>query len=348
MYLFLSVNFQISFFFVSLQPNLSIDISPMYYIITIVALLAFELLYFWVAKRLHIVDRPNERSSHHRVALLGAGILFYFAILFYSCTHGFPYPRFLIGATLLAVVCYADDLRPLPSWLRMLVQVVAVVVMMYSSLPTLQIWQTLLTVIVFVAILNVYNFMDGINGMLAAYSLVVLGTFAYMALSIQYFIDIEFLATLFIALLIFTFFNFRTNARCFSGDVGSIVMGLTVVFLLTRYDAAIPDNGENVSYLCFIIVFLADGLLTVAKRFLNGKNIFEAHREHMYETLVNNLHVPHLRVATSYALLQLVINIGYFLVADKNFYTLVVVLLLVLCYGIFFFYCNRRSIETQK
>lgn len=348
MYLFLSVNFQISFFFVSLQPNLSIDISPMYYIITIVALLAFELLYFWVAKRLHIVDRPNERSSHHRVALLGAGILFYFAILFYSCTHGFPYPRFLIGATLLAVVCYADDLRPLPSWLRMLVQVVAVVVMMYSSLPTLQIWQTLLTVIVFVAILNVYNFMDGVNGMLAAYSLVVVGTFGYIFFFIQPFIDIELIATFVIALLIFAFFNFRTNARCFSGDVGSIVMGLTVVFLLTRYDAAIPDNGENVSYLCFIIVFLADGLLTVAKRFLNGKNIFEAHREHMYETLVNNLHVPHLRVATSYALLQLVINIGYFLVADKNFYTLVVVLLLVLCYGIFFFYCNRRSIETQK
>ena len=348
MYLFSSVNFQISFFFVSLQPNLSIDISPMYYIITIVALLDFELLYFWVAKRLHIVDRPNERSSHHRVALLGAGILFYFAILFYSCTHGFPYPRFLIGATLLAVVCYADDLRPLPSWLRMLVQVVAVVVMMYSSLPTLQIWQTLLTVIVFVAILNVYNFMDGINGMLAAYSLVVVGTFGYIFFFIQPFIDIELIATFVIALLIFAFFNFRTNARCFSGDVGSIVMGLTVVFLLTRYDAAIPDNGENVSYLCFIIVFLADGLLTVAKRFLNGKNIFEAHREHMYETLVNNLHVPHLRVATSYALLQLVINIGYFLVADKNLYTLVVALLLVLCYGIFFFYCNRRSIETQK
>ena len=348
MYLFSSVNFQISFFFVSLQPNLSIDISPMYYIITIVALLAFELLYFWVAKRLHIVDRPNERSSHHRVALLGAGILFYFAILFYSCTHGFPYPRFLIGATLLAVVCYADDLRPLPSWLRMLVQVVAVVVMMYSSLPTLQIWQTLLTVIVFVAILNVYNFMDGINGMLAAYSLVVVGTFGYIFFFIQPFIDIELIATFVIALLIFAFFNFRTNARCFSGDVGSIVMGLTVVFLLTRYDAAIPDNGENVSYLCFIIVFLADGLLTVAKRFLNGKNIFEAHREHMYETLVNNLHVPHLRVATSYALLQLVINVGYFLVADKNLYTLVVALLLVLCYGIFFFYCNRRSIETQK
>ena len=331
------------FFFVSLQPSLQIDILPMYYIITILALLAFELLYFWVAKRLHIVDRPNERSSHHRVALLGAGILFFFAILFYSCTHGFPFPRFLIGAALLAVVCYADDLRPLPSWLRLVVQIAAVVITFYVSLSTLQVWQMLLMVIVFTAILNVYNFMDGINGMLAAYSMAVVGTFALIDLFIQPFIDFELLVTLVVALLIFAFFNFRTNARCFSGDVGSIIMGLTVVFLLTRYDAAIPDNGENVSYLCFIIVFLADGLLTVAKRFLNGKFIFEAHREHMYETLVNDLHVPHLRVAASYALLQLVINAGYFLVADKNLYAFVVALLLVLCYGLFFFYCRRKN-----
>ena len=320
----------------------------MYYIITILALLAFELLYFWVAKRLHIVDRPNERSSHRRVALLGAGILFFFAILFYSCTHGFPFPRFLIGAALLAVVCYADDLRPLPSWLRMIIQIAAVVITFYVSLSTLQVWQMLLMVIVFTAILNVYNFMDGINGMLAAYSLTVVGTFGYVDLFIQPFVDFEFLATLLIALLIFAFFNFRTNARCFSGDVGSIVMGLTVVFLLTRYDAAIPDNGENVSYLCFIIVFLFDGLLTVAKRFLNGKYIFEAHREHMYETLVNDLHVPHLRVAASYALLQLVINVGYFLVSDKNLYTFVVALLLVLAYGLFFYYCNRRNANPGK
>ena len=314
----------------------------MYYIITILALLAFELLYFGVAKRLHIVDRPNERSSHHRVALLGAGILFYFAILFYSCTHGFPFTRFLIGASLLAVVCYADDLRPLPSWLRMIVQIAAVVITFYVSLSTLQVWQMLLMVIVFTAILNVYNFMDGINGMLAAYSLTVVGTFAFIDLFIQPFIDFELLATLIVALLIFAFFNFRTNARCFSGDVGSIVMGLTVVFLLTRYDAAIPDNGENVSYLCFIIVFLADGLLTVAKRFLNGKFIFEAHREHMYETLVNDLHVPHLRVAASYALLQLAINVGYLLVSDKNLYTFVVAMLLVLAYGVFFYYCRQK------
>ena len=60
----------------------------MYYIIATAAIIALELLYFFLAKKFHIVDRPNERSSHHKVVLLGAGIIFYLAILFYSLKIG--------------------------------------------------------------------------------------------------------------------------------------------------------------------------------------------------------------------------------------------------------------------
>ena len=320
----------------------------MYYIITIIALVAFELLYFSLAKKLHIVDRPNGRSSHHRVVLLGAGVIFIFALLYYffwTLPEGVagPYFPFLCAAVLLAVVSYADDLRPLPSWLRLLAQSAAVLIAFWVALSTLQPWQMLLVVIAFIGVLNIYNFMDGINGMLAAYSFAVVGTFLFINLFLHPFADTRLLVTLLLAILVFGFFNFRRNARCFSGDVGSIVMGFFILFLLTRYDAAIPDNGENVSFLCFIIVFLADGILTIAKRFLNGFNIFEAHREHLYETLVNDLHVPHLRVAASYALLQIVVNVGYLLVPDKNLYTFVVAFLLVLAYGLFFNYFRRRS-----
>lgn len=320
----------------------------MYYIITIIALVVFELLYFALAKKLHIVDRPNSRSSHHRVVLLGAGVIFIFALLYYffwTLPGGIagPFLPFLCGAALLAVVSYADDLHPLPGWLRLLVQAAAVAIAFWVPLSTLQPWQILLVVIVFIAVLNIYNFMDGINGMLAAYSLAVVGTFLFINLFVHPFVDPRLLVTLLLAILVFGFFNFRRNARCFSGDVGSIVMGFCILFLLTRYDAAIPDNGENVSFLCFIIVFLADGLLTVAKRFLNGFNIFEAHREHLYETLVNDLRIPHLRVAATYALLQLAVDAGYLLVPDKNLYTFVVAVLLVLAYGLFFNYFRRRS-----
>ena len=315
----------------------------MYYVVTLLAIIASELLYFYIAKKLHIVDRPNERSSHRKVALLGAGVIFWFSIIFFSATHRWAFLPFTIGATLLAVVSYVDDMKGLPSWLRMFVQIAAVVLGFYSAINTLEVWQMLLLIVLFVGVLNVYNFMDGINGMLAAYSFVVVGTFGYLNLFQTHFVNTEFVFTILAAILVFGFFNFRKNARCFSGDVGSIVMGFIVLFLLLRYDVAIPDNGENVSYLCFIIVFLADGLLTIFKRFLTGRNIFEAHREHLYETLVNNLHVPHLRVSVGYALLQLVINVGYMLFSDKNLYTLIVAFMLVMMYGLFFYYCNVKK-----
>ena len=331
----------------------------MYYILSVFALVTLELLYFFLAKKFHIVDRPNERSSHHRVVLLGAGVIFYLAVLFYSLTHilsscaaGMPhcsrgfaipaFPGFLIGITALAIISYVDDLHPLPSWLRLITQLAAVVVTFWGDIYAIEIWQILLLVVLFTGILNVYNFMDGINGMLAAYSLVVVGTMGYIDLFVIPFVDIEFIATILIAILIFGFFNFRTKARCFSGDVGSISMGLIVLFLLVRYVKALPETGVSVSILCLISVFLADGLLTVAKRFLSGRNILEAHREHAYETMVNELKIPHLYVASGYALLQLIINVGYLMVPDKNLYSLLVALFLVLFYGLFFFYCNKR------
>lgn len=315
----------------------------MYYIIATVAIIAIELLYFVIAKRFHIVDRPNERSSHHRAVLLGAGIIFYLALLFYSLTNAIPYPNFLIGLSALAIISYIDDLRQLPAWLRLFAQLFAVFVSFWTDVNTIEIWQIALLVVVFSGILNIYNFMDGINGMLAAYSLVVVGTFGYLDLFENRFIDIEFIATIMIAILVFGFFNFRTKARCFSGDVGSISMGLIVLFLLVRYVQSIPGGGYNVSRLCFIIVFLADGGLTIAKRFLSGRNILAAHREHAYETMVNDLKVPHLYVSAGYALLQLIINVGYIVVADKNLYTLIVAFLLVIAYGLFFFFGNRSG-----
>ena len=315
----------------------------MYYIIATVAIIALELLYFFVAKKFHIVDRPNERSSHHKEVLLGAGIIFYLALLFYSLTNGIPYPNFLIGLSALAIISYIDDLRQLPSWLRLFAQLFAVLFSFWFDINALEIWQIMLLVIVFAGILNIYNFMDGINGMLAAYSLVVVGTFGYLDLFETPFIEPEFIATVVIAILVFGFFNFRTKARCFSGDVGSISMGLIILFFLVRYVKAIPSEGINVSTLCFIIVFLADGGLTIAKRFLSGRNILAAHREHAYETMVNDLKVPHLCVSAGYALLQLIINIGYIMVADKNLYTLIVAFLLVVAYGLFFFFGNRSG-----
>ena len=315
----------------------------MYYIIATITVIALEILYFFVAKKFNIVDRPNRRSSHDRAVLLGGGVIFYLAVLFHALTQGMPYPNFILGLSALAVISYVDDLHPLPSWLRLFTQLAAVFVSFWFDIDTLQIWQILLFVVFFTGILNIYNFMDGINGMLAAYSFVVVGTLGYLDLFEHRFIELQLIATILISIIVFGFFNFRTKARCFSGDVGSISMGLIILFLIVRYTQSVSLPGMNVSRLCFIIVFLADGGLTIAKRFLAGRNIFEAHREHAYETMVNDLKIPHLWVSSGYAALQLLINIGYIAVADKNLYTLIVAFLLVLAYGLFFFFCNRSG-----
>lgn len=313
-----------------------------FYIFSILILIALELLYFVVARRCNIVDRPNERSSHKKVTLRGGGILFFLSALYYFFSHDFAFLPFVAGLSLVAVVCFIDDIYSLPGWLRMIVQVAALLVAFHSSYGMLEAWQMIIFIVFFVGVLNVFNFMDGVNGMLALYALVVLGTFEYMNLFVQPFIDHDFMLLLIAAVLIFGFFNVRTTARCFSGDVGSVAMGFIVIFLFLQYDKAVTDDGENLSFLSFIMVYLVDGGLTVFKRLLYGKNIFLPHREHLYETLANDMNRPHLAVSTLYAALQLAINIGWFLVPDRNVYTLCVALLLILAYGLFFFFINRN------
>lgn len=319
-----------------------------YYLFAFIALLLLELLYFRLARMFNIVDTPNYRSSHTRPVLLGGGIIFFLSLLFYFFTNQFSFPFFMMGATVVAVVSFVDDLRGVPSYLRLLAQVLAIGLCFGMQVVGMELWKDLLIMIVFVAVLNIFNFMDGINGMLALSSLVFLATFGLMDLFLLPFIDIRFIVTVFLSVLLFAFFNCRRKARCFSGDVGSVVMGLIVLFVLVSYVKASPSATPSVSYLTFVMVFLADGGLTVLKRFLNGKNIFQPHREHMYETLVNELKVPHLKVSVGYALVQAAINGGYFLVSDKNLYCFVCAVLLVLVYGLFFFFFNRKSEKDVK
>ena len=199
-----------------------------YLAIATVLLIGLELIYFLIARRLGIVDRPNDRSSHHSVVLRGGGIIFFLSLLVYAAFHTTTPDssiwRLLASATLLAVVSFADDVRGVPSWARMIVQIAAVLISFYAFVAGVEAWKLLVVVIVFVGILNVYNFMDGLNGMLALYSLVVVGTLAAANQFEFHFVDDSLILTILIGIVIFAYFNCRRRARCFSGDVGSVVM----------------------------------------------------------------------------------------------------------------------------
>jgi UDP-GlcNAc:undecaprenyl-phosphate GlcNAc-1-phosphate transferase len=169
---------------------------------------------------------------------------------------------------------------------------------------TQDLWLVMAWLVVSVGILNAYNFMDGINGMTAWYSLVTVGTLGVWHWQQQPAGEEPFLWFAFMALLVFSVANARQRALCFAGDVGSVSMAFIILLPLSQLIT------QTHSYLPVLLlaVYGIDTVLTIAQRLFQRQNIFRAHRQHLYQLLVHRLRWPHLRVSALYALTQLVIN----------------------------------------
>lgn len=145
--------------------------------------------------------------------------------------------------------------------------------------------------------------MDGINGITACYSLVVLILLAIVNQRIN-FIDENLIYYSIIATLVFGFFNFRQRAKCFAGDVGSVSIAFIIVFLLCQL---IMKTG-NIIYLLFLTVYGLDAIWTIIRRLIKRENIFKAHRSHLYQYLANENKTDKLIVSAIYGLIQLFIG----------------------------------------
>ena len=104
----------------------------MFYLVLFVLLLFAELLYFRIADKFNIIDKPNQRSSHTRITLRGGGIVFYLGSVAYFISSGFPYGWFLLGLTLIAGISFADDIHSVPNRYRLLCQFLAMLLMFYQ------------------------------------------------------------------------------------------------------------------------------------------------------------------------------------------------------------------------
>ena len=102
------------------------------YIIIFVLLLVAELVYFRIADKCNIIDKPNQRSSHTTIVLRGGGIIFMIGAWVWSAFFGFDYPWFLAGLTLVAGVSFVDDIRSLPDSVRLVAQFAAAAMAFYQ------------------------------------------------------------------------------------------------------------------------------------------------------------------------------------------------------------------------
>ena len=286
-------------------------------------LLVLELIYFKIADRCNIIDKPNERSSHSTIVLRGGGIIFLLGLWLWSAFYGFGYPWFLAAVTLIAGVSFVDDIRSLPDSVRLVAQFVAMGLMFYQ-LGLFEMFQmsdgsllsgivvpaliVLLAIVVCVGASNIINFMDGINGITGGYALASLIPLLILNRDLG-FVEDSLVVTVVLADVVFCLFNFRPKgkAKCFAGDVGSIGIAFILLFLIGRLVMLTGD----VTYLIFLLVYGVDGCLTICHRILLHENLGEAHRKHAFQLMANELKIGHVTVSLIYMALQMAVSLGF-------------------------------------
>lgn len=260
----------------------------------------------WAARRyaLHrsLIDHPGERRSHQQATPRGGGLGIVIALLLALGWLAWTLPGMRLpllaaaaGLLLVAGVGWADDHRPLPALPRLLVHAMAAVLFaaalfVHGESPWLCLGAGLLALV----LVNVWNFMDGIDALAASQAAIVAcgylllgigGAAAWLA------------AALVVAALGFLPFNLP-RARVFLGDIGSGALGFAIACVLALSWARLPESEWGLLLLP-LAAFGIDAGLTLASRILNGERWWEAHVSHSYQRWARRS--GHSRVAVAYA-----------------------------------------------
>lgn len=308
-------------------------------------------LFIRIAKRKDIMDLPNSRSSHTAPIPRGGGVVF--SVLFLLLVLAsllFPpegNQTFLLallsGGTIIAVTGWVDDVKGLTPTVRLGIQFLAVAIALFiiggfpsldlgiATLP-LGIIGSLLALVGGVWLVNLYNFMDGIDGLAAGEAIIVsvAGGLIMMrggGTTIPYLLFT--LAALVGGFLVWNW----SPAKVFMGDVGSGFLGY--VFAVCAIAGERSGSAPALIWAVLLSVFVVDGTLTLFKRIAERKNLAEAHRDHLYQKAV--ISGKDHRTVTSFVLaltlftaLTLVIFSKYLLRAFMVTYTILVLIWLLL------------------
>jgi len=249
----------------------------------------------WLQRR-DIVDRPNARSSHTRPVPRGAGLVVIPVAaaawgLGAAATDGQPAQYGMAALALaLCALSFRDDMRPLPVWLRLGAQALAVAVglaLLDADARVAQGWlpvwaDRLLAGLAWLWFVNLYNFMDGIDGIAGVETLVVSLGLVAVALLVGA-PPAAWWPALALAGAAAGFLAWNwPPARLFLGDSGSVPLGYLLGWLLLSAAAA----GHWAAALILPAYYWTDATLTLLKRLFRGAKIWQAHREHAYQHAV--------------------------------------------------------------
>ncbi len=256
---------------------------------------ALMLTYFvmkWALKKA-ILDIPNDRSSHTMPTPRGGGLAFFviwyilISILFFQKQIDDNLYYALLCFIPIGIVSIIDDIKNISPSIRLFVQVLAAFfgfffleglhhldIGNYKFQNTNVLYPVMVIGIVW--FVNLYNFLDGIDGYASLEALVVL-------LTMYFVVNDSLLLILAAAILGFFVWN-RPKAKIFMGDIGSTMLGYTLIMLGIYYHNLHAFN--IISWLTVTSLFWFDATLTIVRRLINGEKISQAHRKHAYQRIV--------------------------------------------------------------
>ncbi len=263
----------------------------------------------WLARvyalRSRLIDEPGERRSHSQATPRGGGIAIVAALLAAAIALGLRFPAqaslalaFAVGLAAVAGIGWIDDHRPLSPWLRLVVHALAAAVLgaaVWHSSGSW--WLGLAGFVLAVGLVNVWNFMDGINGLAASQAALVALGLAWAGGPVWSWLALALLG----ACLGFLPFNFP-RARIFMGDVGSGALGYAVAALTVFAAARLgPYSGAwaLAALLPPLAAFLVDSSLTLLGRVRRGERWWTPHTQHAYQSWARRS--GHARVTLAYA-----------------------------------------------
>ena len=232
------------------------------------------LLFFLNKKYFYNLDIPNYRSSHNINTPSGGGIVFIISGFFIFLFSG---NLITLASIPLGIIGYLDDKYKIKALFRYFFQIITCTLLMFLSNKLIfdSFPHSLITVLLIVfgtALINLINFMDGIDGLVAASMIFIFLPFAIMESS-YYFLLIA-------SIIAFLKFNWYP-AKIFMGDLGSTYLG-SLLFGITINHSSISHSIIN---LIIASPLLLDSSICIIRRFLAKENIFKGHKKHIYQRL---------------------------------------------------------------
>lgn len=268
-----------------------------------------------------VLDTPNERSSHSTPVARGGGLVFVAAVALWMLPALLGYSQVLpgqrgalIALVLVAFIGWLDDRRGVPPAVRLVVHLLASAVVVIATLRDSGVLVVLdhpaaaVGLILLCAwMINLTNFMDGIDGLAGAEGVFVLGGAAALCTGSAAAPAAAMVAVFAAAVAGFLAVNI-SRAKIFMGDAGSGSLGLLMAWVLL----ALTSQGWLAACSASVLpaVFVADASVTLLVRLVRRQHPAQAHRTHAYQRLVRR-GMPHLGATALYAL----VNIGVVLPA---------------------------------